>query len=512
MAIDKVVLTQRAALHVKYGDAGLARIGKALRALVAADKRRGLATVVIHLDDDTEMAPYGGPTPAVADARAVKNAIDRIATAALPHYLLLLGGPDVMPMVPITNPAYSGPDGDSDRQVPSDLPYACDAPYSTNPNRFLGPTRVVGRLPDLIGATKPTLLTQLINAAARAKPLPRSDYQSSFGLSTEAWAKSTALSLTNTFGHADNLLTSPTKGHRWTANQLAARVHFINCHGGDCVPEFYGQPIDKDEFPLAHHAKHLQGKVSAGTVVAAECCYGAQLYDPADAAGQKGIALAYLEDGASAVFGSTTIAYGPCEGNGSADLVCQFFVQQVLGGSSLGRAALEARQKFAGARTHLDPYDLKTLMQFYLLGDPSAQPVAVTAHSLTRGKAFRKAFADTQDRTVRNLRRERLEREGKYLGQVLPALRPIDQGPGDKVATALKAMTRESGLQGDLVHLSFEITPPKRGRQTSPQRRVHVVKGRRLIREAGTSVVRVVALVATEEDGQLIHVRRLHSR
>jgi hypothetical protein len=76
----------------------------------------------------------------------------------------------------------------------------------------------------------------------------------------------------------------------------------------------------------------------------------------------------------------------------------------------------------------------------------------------------------------------------------------------------LKAMTRESGLQGELAHLSFEIAPPKRGRQTSPQRRVHVVKGRRVIREAGTSVVRVVALVATEEDGQLIHVRRLHSR
>jgi hypothetical protein len=30
--------------------------------------------------------------------------------------------------------------------------------------------------------------------------------------------------------------------------------------------------------------------------------------------------------------------------------------------------------------------------------------------------------------------------------------------------------------------------------------------------EAGSPVVRVVALVATEEDGQLIHVRRLHSR
>ncbi|MEK8031487.1 hypothetical protein AACH06_11720 [Ideonella sp. DXS29W] len=512
MAIDKVVVALKSALRAKYGHAGLGHIDKALRALISADRRRGLSTVVIHLDEADDMASYGGPAPEQPTPRDVKKAIDRIATTAKPHYLLLLGGPDVMPMVPITNPAYSGPEGDSDRHVPSDLPYACDAPYSTNPNRFLGPTRVVGRLPDLMGARKPTLLTQLINAAARAQPRPRSEYQSSFALSTAAWAKSTELSLTNTFGHARNLHTCPGKGPRWTDRQIAPRVHFINCHGGDSVPEYYGQPVDQDEFPIAHHAKHLRGRVSAGTIVAAECCYGAQLYDPADAGGEQGIALTYLEDGAAAVLGSTTIAYGPSEGNGSADLICQFFIQNVLNGSSIGRAALEARQKFAGARTHLDPYDLKTLMQFYLLGDPSAQPVSMSAHALTRGKAFKKAFADVQDRTVRNLRRERLEREGQYLGKALPALKPTKHRPSDKVAATLQAMTQETGLNGPLSQLSFEIVPSGRRPGPAAARRVHVVKGRRQVQVNGATMTRVVALVATEEDGELIHVRRLHSR
>ena len=512
MAIDKVVLAMQAALQSKYRDAGMARIGKALRALVAADKRRGLVTEVIHLDDAGEMSAYGGPAPAVPDPRAVKEAIDRIAAAIQPHYIVLVGGPDVMPMVPIVNPAYSGADGDSDRHVPSDLPYACEVPYSTNANRFLGPTRVVGRIPDLIGARQPALLTRLINAAARAKPRPRSEYQGSFGLSAQAWEKSTALSLTNTFGHADDLLTCPPRGPRWSANQLAPRIHFINCHGGDSAPEYYGQPPDVEEFPVAHRAPLLKGKVSAGTVVAAECCYGAQLYDPADAGGEKGIALAYLEDGAAGFFGSTTIAYGPCEGNGSADLICQYFIQQVLGGSSLGRAALEARQKFAGARTHLDPYDLKTLMQFYLLGDPSAQPVAATAHSLTRTKAFRKAFAGGQDRTVRSLRRERLEREGRNLGKSLPALRPSEVGPAEKVQAVLDALCKQSGLREDLARLSFEVRPPGRSSGEAHVRRVHVIKGRRTVLEAEQRVVRVVAIVATEEEGKLLHVRRLHSR
>lgn len=508
MSIDKVVLALGGALSAKYGDKGLATIGKALRELVAADKRRGLATLVIHLDDAEHMAGYGGPTPAQADARAVKAAIDRIVTGATPHYLLLLGGPDVMPMVPLANPAFSTADGDTDPAVPSDLPYACEAPYSTNPNRFLGPTRVVGRLPDVIGARQPTLLAQLIRAAARAKPRPRIDYQASFGLSAQAWEASTALSLTNTFGQADQLLTSPPKGPRWSPAQLAARVHFINCHGGDSAPEFYGQPPGVEEYPVAHRAKSLRGKVSAGTVVAAECCYGAQLYDPADAGGDKGIALTYLEDGAVGVFGSTTIAYGPSEGNGAADLVCQYFIQQVLGGSSLGRAALEARQKFAGARTHLDPYDLKTLAQFYLLGDPSAQPVSFSSHALTRTKAFKKAFASTQDRTVRGLRRERLEREGRHLAKALPALKPTDAAPDGKVAATLKAMALQSGLDAATPTASFDITR-KAG---SAPRRIHVVQGRRPAGSPDAPVGRVVAVVATEEDGQLLHVRRLHSR
>lgn len=508
MGIDKVVLALGQALHGKYGTRGVAAIDKALGDLVKADARRGLETVVVRLDDPDDMARFGGAVTGEPDARAVKGAVDRVAAGAQAHYLLLLGGPDVLPMVPLTNPAYSGPEDDADPTVPSDLPYACEARYSTNPNRFLGPTRVVGRLPDMMGARTPRLLTQLIRAAARAKPRPRGDYQGCFALSAQAWAASTTLSLTNTFGHAQGMHTSPTQGPAWTAAQLAPRVHFINCHGADSAPEYYGQPPGVEEFPLAHEARRLVGKVSAGTIVAAECCYGAQLYHPGDSGGQPGIALAYLADGAAAVFGSTTIAYGPSEGNGSADLICQYFVQQVLGGASLGRAVLEARQKFAGARTHLDPFDLKTLMQFYLLGDPSAQPVGVTPHALSRTKAFKQAFAQTQDRTVRQLRRERLEREGKHLGKALPALKGSHEGPGEAVSQTLAAMVRESKLRGAVSRLSFEVARPA----GEPPRRVHVVKGRAAVGDGGHRALRVIAIVATEEDGRLLHVRRLHSR
>ncbi|MDT9000715.1 hypothetical protein RQP53_15675 [Paucibacter sp. APW11] len=498
--MDKAVVIHRAALKAKYGAAALGKIEATLAALVKADKKRGIDSMVIAVDQAATMKPYGLAVPAKPDARRLKAAIDAIAAKAAPHYWLLIGAPDVLPMVPLLNPAHGGGDGDGDKLVPSDLPYACEAPYSTDANRYLGPTRVLGRIPDMPGAKTPDLLLKLLRAAARSKPLPRSDYTQSFSLSAEVWQASTRLSVSNTFGHADQLNVAPPKGPKWAKQDLAPRMHFINCHGADCSPEYYGQ--HGEDYPVAHRASLLAGKISAGTVVAAECCYGAQLYDPAKAEGKAGIALAYLADGASGFFGSTTIAYGPSEGNGSADLICQYFLQRVLAGASLGRAALEARQKFAGERTHLDPIDLKTLAQFYLLGDPSLQPVGFEAHALSKTTAFKKAFASVQDRGVRGLRRERLEREGKHLARALPKLKASGQQASAKVEQSLQAMVKQSGLnKQDLQRLAFDIG--------STGRRIHLLKG--ALQEIGALKRRVV-IVATEENGELLHVRRVHSR
>lgn len=48
----------------------------------------------------------------------------------------------------------------------------------------------------------------------------------------------------------------------------------------------------------------------------------------------------------------------------------------MLGGASLGLAALMARQQFVDRTSQMDAVDLKTLAQFYLLGDPSVHPIA----------------------------------------------------------------------------------------------------------------------------------------
>jgi hypothetical protein len=517
MNIDKIVITHRGALLGKYGAAGLAKVDAALAALIKADAKRGLVSAVFALDDAAALKPQGAKAVVdPANTRGVKAAIDKLYNKLAPHYLLLLGAGDVVPFVALSNPANGGDGGDDDAVVPSDLPYACDTPYSTDPNHFMGPTRVLGRIPDVPGAKSPTLLVKLIRAAAAARTLTRADYQGCFGLSAEVWQQSTALSLRNTFGNDHTLHLSPDAGPDWTAQQLAPRLHFINCHGADLSPEYYGQR--GEDYPVAHAARRLSKHIVKGTVLAAECCYGAQLYDPSEGQGHKGIALSYLDQGAAAVFGSSTIAYGPSEGNGAADLITQYFVQQVLAGASLGRAVLEARLQFAGQRTHLDPYDLKTLAQFVLLGDPSHHPVAPAVHALTRTKAFRRIFAPGDDKGVRGLRRERLARQGAHLNAALPRLVATRQAAGAELMRSLAALALESGLLDIRTH-SFDlqqVQAPVPGARKSPRRRIHVLAGQ--IDTAETLAARAVglkpvrALVATVEGGRILHLRRLHAR
>jgi len=240
-----------------------------------------------------------------------------------------------------------------------------------------------------------------------------------------------------------------------------------------------------------------------GTVIAVECCYGAELYDPADSDMHAGICSTYLRDGAYGYFGSSTIAYGPSEGNGQADLICQYFLDEVLNGSSLGDAVLRARHRFAGAYTHMDPVDLKTLVQFVLLGDPSIHAVGAVPHALARAKAFKQAFPARQNvKGTRRLRREKTARTGTNLAGSLGAAGKSGEAVPPAVATVLESAAKESGIVSFAMR-SFTVSFPggamkglmKRFVETRAGRGVHMLIGTRDLPPGSPG--RVVALVAT---------------
>jgi hypothetical protein len=370
---DKVVVSNDQALQAKYG-AQKSLIDAAVQKLIAADAQRGLTTVYIAVDSAASMQNVSGNAVASAsDQQANKNAIDAIYNSLAPDYVVLLGAPDVIPHQELTNPVYNPP-GDPDQVVPSDLPYACVSPYSQDPTTFVGPSRVVSRIPDLAEGNDSSYLVSVLDYASGSSPGNYLAYTNYLGVTAQVWAGSAQLSLAAIFGNSALLQQVPPAGYQWSVGQLQAMSHFFNCHGAPNDHRFYGQL--GSSYPVAHDASYVVGKLHVGTVLAAECCYGAQLFDPSLNGGQMGMANTYLQQGGYGYFGSTTIAYGPADANANADLICQYYIQQILKGASVGRAGLAARQSFAQSAGAISPTDLKTLAQFLVLGDGSVQCIA----------------------------------------------------------------------------------------------------------------------------------------
>ena len=228
------------------------------------------------------MRRYQGHAPSTdpRSGQQHKEAIDAIYTASPsePEYLAILDAPDVVPHVSMINPA---PD-DGDPDVPSDLPYGCDTPFSRDARKNRAITRVVGRIPGIMHAARPTLLTNAMKASAEFKPRPRKDYLAYFAISAESWQKSTTRNIDTIFGkgNGNRIHISPPTMKSAANRFLSPLLHFINCHGAPHSPNFFGQR--GDDYPTALHDARASPTVPAQHRHRRECCYGAKLYNPAD--------------------------------------------------------------------------------------------------------------------------------------------------------------------------------------------------------------------------------------
>jgi hypothetical protein len=508
---DKLIVTSAARLKAKYGPTGLTTLTKAVGNLIDADAARGLKTALVDLGNKGDMKKYGAaavPAGKELDPKAVKQAVDKLAAAVNPAYLLVLGAPDVVPHQELVNPVYEA-GVDDDKVVPSDLPYACAAPFGTDTHKFTAPTRVVGRLPDVTGGTDPAYLAGLLRTAAEYTSRPAAAYDHFLGVTADVWKKSTEASLRAAFGTAAGMKDSPPNGPTWTAGELGARAHFFNCHGAAGDPRFFGQK--GNVFPVAHDAAVVAGRLTAGTVLAAECCYGAELYDPGPLGTRMGMCNTYLANGAYAYLGSSTIAYGPADGNAQADLLCQFFVRSIRSGASAGRACLEARAEYVKHVTTLTPTDLKTLAQFNLMADPAVTPVAAAppGHLVVKGGAAKAAAAAAAlDRLGRAARRATLGEVSRAAAAATPvAADRVTGATAAKAAKAVLGLAADAGFRNASV-LSFDVAaPPGTGPAAKAVRalatgRVHVCFERERP-ETHAPVVIIRGLEVVEFDGSL---------
>lgn len=446
---DKILIASRSALVTKYKRPGFAKVMAAIKVLVRADKKRGLRTSLIFVDDPVAMRRHRGK--AVTDptsGQQHKEAIDAIYTSLRPEYLVILDAPDIIPHVSMINTAPE--DGDPD--VPSDLPYACDTPFDRHPRNNLSVTRVVGRIPGIKGDTRPTHLTNALKASAEFKSRPRKDYLACFALSAEVWKKSTTRNVNMIFGKdRDNAIrTSPPTLNSGANRFLSPLMHFINCHGDTLSPDFFGQRGNSTSF-TALMTEGVAGNARTNTVVAAECCYGAELYNPMLQKSQRQpIVNSYFDRGAVGFFGSTNTAYGEAARLSAADHLTQYFLINVLAGASLGRACLEARHLFVNDRD-FDKYCKKTIAQFILLGDPSLHPCEED------DAAEREIDRLADKSTARRIRRMELAALGKSAGEAAAFGSRQERKPVGKLAKRATAIARKLGVKPHIVE-SYDVS------------------------------------------------------
>lgn len=256
--IAKVIISNDSALSRKYG-VGVGPIKSAIQDWIERDKGSGISSQYLPLDDKTVMGSLGlAPVVRWKDEADVKRAIDDIHAKTMPDYMVIFGSSDVIPHQELKNPVGSDPDS----SVPSDLPYACNARYGTNIGDFVGPTRVISRLPDITGDSDSGNAVRMIEQVTAGESHPVDFYMDFLGVSAEVWSKSTRLSLVNLFGNASGQLDVPKAGSPWPATLLSRPSHFFNCHGALVDSKWYGQS-ESDEYdrPVAHDSAAIPGNV-----------------------------------------------------------------------------------------------------------------------------------------------------------------------------------------------------------------------------------------------------------
>lgn len=506
MVIDKIIVSNKTALRRKYGK-HFSLVEKALKQLVAHDKTNGLVSKIIWLDDVSSMKSF--KTKPITDhkrAEQYKKAIDALYRKIDPDYILLFGADDVIPHIRLRNMIAAS--RDEDRIVPSDLPYASDNPYSTRIIDFKAPSRVLSRLPDLENGSDPAYPIALIKHIINwKKKLPAEEYKSYFAISAKVWKGSTGSSIKKMFETTDNLLVSPEALGPYPDEQMDKLVHFFNCHGGKGSPIFEGDDGTPSAFE-AIRSSHIN-TIRHGCLAVAECCYSSDLYDPEYANGEMGICNKYLLQGALAFLGSTTIAWGPPDGQELADLITQYFVINIQKGASVGRAMLDARLRFVQkSAPRLGPYELKTLAQFTLLGDPSVHLVEPPAQAanLAAGKG-KSAAAES---LYRYDRRANFEHWSRQLSDYCVNL----HSKKEKRTRVLKAIQQELRAQkfnAESQPLVFGFTKSgwqKQSKSEGEQYHIYFEKGKAREKDAR----RKSMLVIREIDGEIVGVTRYEKK
>lgn len=397
----KLSVTVKRRLERKYNPAALQQIDGAVKRWIEADDKRGIQTVHVAVDDPTDknMKELGlTPVSGKATPEKIKQAIKHLWDKLEPDYLVLFGGDDVVPMFEVPNPTFGWPE-DTEKTVPSDNPYATRLDFSrSDPRSYVVPDRPIGRIPDMVSApndtarnSDPAWLLDYLETATNWKPQDENFYKLRYAICTGEAKDAATEFMQKAFAKRSLTFICPPISDNSTParNRLSARLHVIKCHGNRRDATFWGyesadEENQKGTWKPALTSATLKARLKPSTVVAAMCCFGAQIFSPFDPKakppGAWPVASTYLRKGALGFVGSTRMAWVGRSDMGPADWIVQSYLKNILAGASLGGAFLACKQDYHSHYTLEDHVytkdEQKTLVEYILLGDPSIHPVS----------------------------------------------------------------------------------------------------------------------------------------
>ncbi|HUN23240.1 MAG TPA: hypothetical protein PK299_08940 [Anaerolineales bacterium] len=410
-----VILSSLQNLTTKFGETGAQRVLTAMDELArSTEKHTGRTCLVILPDSAENLKPFGLKPVSASKAWDVK-----LLLADLHHHLqarkrtlgslLIVGNDDVIPFHRLPNPT-----DDVDEEVPS------DNPYGTPDDNYFVTEWSVGRMPCPCD-NDPTLLVGLLQQAAvlhrkqrknqvqalngwlrlffRWFGMGKVEFRSA-GFTAQVW-RPASLEVLSTIGDPRDLYVSPPTAPRNLPRSLTTGndLLYFNLHGLEDKPEWYGQRDQANTsapmYPQAlTPADLLAEKTGKDGIIFSEACYGANILQKK--AVSEAMSLQFLANGATAVVGSTKIAYGSVAPPlVSADLLAHLFWEHIRADFVVGEALQLAKAQLArdvhARQGYLDGEDQKTLLSFVLYGDPLLPALHSNAHARKLGKTLQPA-------------------------------------------------------------------------------------------------------------------------
>lgn len=292
---------------------------------------------------------------------SVISLLGQITNVARPKYLFILGNENVVGVMRWENQV----GGDSDDDVPADLPYVTldtNSPWNGQRYDFLSVLRT-GRLPSYDGESLDEFSAYFDNVA---EGIPDHVGTVSYGLSARVW-EGASNALYQKLDRSDVNL-SPNVSLQNVEQTIPEDVNllYFNLHGSDQTKFWYGQEGQK--YPEAFSPDVVAG-ISHPYFLGVEACYGARYIDGLTP--DNSIVLTAMQKGCLALLGSSRIAFGPCVPPGTcADIMIGTFLKKVSEGESAGDAYCAAMEDLMSDSSQNDT-TIKTLAEFSLYGDPS---------------------------------------------------------------------------------------------------------------------------------------------